>query len=115
MARTRKQRRKRDIAGSIEAIKPTTVLYKEVRRLSPILTEGRVISIDPSCGSSSSMPAYAMYEQGKLVMAEEIPLQVEDTLHHRLRQLAEELDKLPTADILIYEEIPAVRFHASGR
>lgn len=115
MGRTQRTRKKRDVAGSIEAIKPTTVLYKEVRRLAPILTTGRVLAIDPSCGSTSSMPAYALYEAGTLVTSEEILLPLEESLHHRLRHLAEELDKLPTADILIYEEIPAVRFHASGR
>jgi hypothetical protein len=93
----------------------TTVLYKQIRREWELLVTGRVIAIDPSCGSSSSMPAYAIYEQGRLLESSIIRLEPDLPLHKRLYTLRHRLDMISPTDILIYEEIPPVRFYGNGR
>lgn len=95
-----------------------TKLYKEIKEIRDILTTGVVIAIDPSCGSASSMPGWAVYRLGFLADSGTIELPVGASLQHRLQILAvclQEISKKYLPAVLIYEDVPAVRFHASGR
>jgi hypothetical protein len=94
-----------------------TVLYTRVRSMIPALLEGTVVSIDPSCGSSSSMPAYAIYWAGRLLNSGTIQLDIEKPIEQRLYDLGLQLRSSITdsVGVLIYEDVPPVRFYKSGR
>ncbi len=74
--------------------------------------EGLIVSIDPSIGSSSSQPGWAVYREGNLLHkgtfsiepTKSIPGRLQD-LHNYVRKL---YNKYPP-DVLIYEDIPAQR------
>lgn len=40
---------------------------QKLRGIEPIILEGRLIAIDPSCISVSSLPGYAIFSEGELV------------------------------------------------
>ncbi len=88
--------------SSEEKCKEKLVLHKEA-----ILT-GTVICIDPSCGSESSMPGWAIYQMGKLVSAGTIELPYRKSLQIRLRTLHEELQKFLSLapNVILLEEVP---------
>jgi hypothetical protein len=69
---------------------------------------GTVLCIDPSCGSESSMPGWALFKQGVLISAGTIELPHRKDLKVRLRMLFEELQGFyvlkPT--VILLEEVP---------
>lgn len=86
-------------------------LYQEVSRHLTDLTVGTVLVVDPSIGSSSSSPGWALYEKCKLRRSSTI-----DTggshlpLWQRARTLGEAIHEICQEyrpDILVYEDIPA--------
>lgn len=96
---------------TVADISSKTKLYQEVSQHIDDLTVGIVLAVDPSIGSSSSSPGYAVYDTRKLVHAD-----VLDTggshlpLWQRARKLGEllrELCEKYRPDILLYEDIPA--------
>lgn len=101
-------------------IPPKSKLYQEVKKLSLELRTGMVLIVDPSIGSSSSRPGWAVYDSGELKYSGTI-----DTggshlpLWKRARTLADELkaicdDFAPT--MLVYEDIPATSgFNANAQ
>jgi hypothetical protein len=100
------------------AIGKTSQVYKEVAENLKGLTEGVVISIDPSIGSSSSMPGWAIFVAGSLtpIASGVIDLPRLESIPVRLRTLNRALVKLYAKylpDVLVYEEIPAQR-HGFG-
>lgn len=81
------------------------------------LTQGIVLAVDPSVGSSSSMPGYAIYTAGILRASGTIPLNPTDPIHVRLRGLVYALRKITqehNPDVLVYEDIPAQRYGGGG-
>ena len=98
------------------AISRTSQVYIQIAACTKELTEGAVFSCDPSIGSSSSMPGWAVYIQGKYVASGTIDLPRTKPIPDRLKTLARELTKLYSkypCDVLVYEEIPAQR-HGMG-
>lgn len=94
------------------AIGKDTEVYKQTMQAYYHLINGLVVSIDPSVGSSSSMPGYAVYRQAKLVESGTFPLNPKDSVPVRLRVLANHLRKLYVkypADVLVFEDIPSLR------
>lgn len=90
--------------------------YQAIRECTFPLQHGIVIAIDPSIGSSSSMPGYAIYKAGELLGSGIFELDLAKDRPHRLQQLAYMLRKLYTTwkpDVLVYEEVPAMR-HGFG-
>jgi Holliday junction resolvasome RuvABC endonuclease subunit len=97
-----------------------SALYKAVTPHCEVLLTGTVLVIDPSIGSSSSAPGWAVYENSQLHGAGTI-----DTggshlpLWQRARNLADEIralcdDYAPT--LLVYEDIPATSgFNANAQ
>ncbi len=83
-------------------------LLRSIRLNSKHLLHGRVISIDPSSGSHSSLPAYAVFREGKLVSADaiQVPKQWLGSVNHtphRLRVIGEHLRNLGEFDLLVVE------------
>lgn len=95
-------------------------LYEVVSEHVSPLTEGVVLVVDPSIGSSSSAPGWACYAKGKLIAASTIstggshlPLwQRARSLGRQLRELDQEF----SPNLLIYEDIPATsNFNANAQ
>ena len=89
----------------------TTKTYQAIKPLVKILTRGKVMCIDPSTGSTSSMPGYAYYEKG--VMMESGIIEVDHRLNSSLRlyEIARTIrEDFPVADLLIVEFIPPVTY-----
>ena len=98
------------------AIGKTSAVYSEISANLKGLTEGRVVSIDPSIGSSSSMPGWAVYLAGNYVESGTFDIPRDKSIPERLKHLARCMTKLYARhdpDVLVYEEIPAQR-HGMG-
>lgn len=105
---------------TVADISPKSKLYQDVKRLELELRTGMVLAVDPSIGSSSSCPGWAVYDTGELKYSGTI-----DTggshlpIWKRARTLADELraicdDFAPT--LLVYEDIPATSgFNANAQ
>lgn len=94
-----------------------TECYKQTSQYLQEILEGVVVSIDPSIGSSSSQPGWAVYRQSKLVASGVFDIPAHKSVWERLRRLANAVRKLYkkfNPDILIYEEIPAQRYGLGG-
>lgn len=90
--------------------------YQAIRECTMQLQQGIVVCIDPSIGSSSSMPGYAIYKAGMLLGSGIFELDLNKDRPHRLQQLSHLLRKLYSTwkpDVLVYEEVPAMR-HGFG-
>ncbi len=92
----------------------TSQTYKEIRENAVLLVSGTVLSIDPSIGSYSSMPGWAVYEAGELVESGRLELDPSLPIPLRLSRLVRKLALLPVPDILVYEKLP-VSAHGGGR
>lgn len=94
-------------------ISKTTKAYEPLRRNYKFLTEGSVVCIDPSVGSRSSMPGFAVYYKGELHESGTFQLNPDDPIHVRLNRLnymVRLLYKAAEPDILVYEDVPAQRY-----
>jgi hypothetical protein len=90
-----------------------TPAYREIGKYAKHLTEGRFISIDPSIGSTSSLPGFAVYEQARCINSGVLKIDISGTVPGRLRELAYQVRKLYRQHdpmVLIYEEIPSQRY-----
>jgi Holliday junction resolvasome RuvABC endonuclease subunit len=91
----------------------TSKAYEQISSARLGLTEGWVIAIDPSIGSSSSLPGYAVYRGGKLLISGVLQIDRNADVPTRLQQLAYEMRRLYAqypVDVLVYEDIPAQRY-----
>lgn len=99
-------------------MKVTSVYYKRIRKIASLICEGNLLAIDPSCGSTSSLPGWAHYRGGVLIASGVIGVDITMDLYPRLQVVADGVRSLSyntNASVLIYEDPPAVRFHKSGR
>lgn len=95
------------------AVGRNTDFYNDVRANLKLLLEGTVISIDPSVGSSSSLPAYAIYKQGKYIESATIEIDIGKPLWLRLQELSirlRSLYKFVEPDVLVFEDIAPQRY-----
>ena len=94
--------------GKSKAVEDVTKCYEE------ILT-GTILCVDPSSGSGSSMPGYALYEAGELQEHGIVDiLKVGQKVQNRLRELAISFrDDFDKVDVLVIEDIPPI--HGGGR
>lgn len=80
-------------------------VYAQIRYLSKLLLNGRVLAIDPSSGASSPI-GYAVFDKGVLVDNATISIRGKLPIHKRLPIIYDELSKtFGTPDVLIIEEI----------
>lgn len=79
---------------------------------------GNLLAIDPSSGSTSSMPGYAIYRCGILVDSGFIQLTANTRLHQRLHQLMECLRvdflEAESIDVVAVEYIAMKNYKGSG-
>lgn len=97
-----------------------TQVYTNIRNACGELVNGVVLVVDPSIGSTSSMPGWAAYIGGVLqdsgTLQIDLPQATETPRWTRLRQVYQQLSRMSAAwkpDVCIYEEVP-VSAH-SGR
>lgn len=86
---------------------------KEIAQYWESVLHGSMLVIDPSSISSSSMPGYAVYSNGKLQDSGTIdmPSLIGVDLFDRLRYIAKCFqEEFAPVDILVIEAIPPVRF-----
>jgi hypothetical protein len=91
----------------------TSKAYKDIEDNLQGILDGVVVSIDPSIGSSSSMPGWAVYMDGEYLKSGTFDIPVHKSIPDRLRILANHLRKLYNEyppDVLVYEDIPAQRY-----
>lgn len=91
----------------------TSKAYQNIEDNLKGILEGVVISIDPSIGSSSSMPGWAVYKEGKYIESGIFEIPIHKSLPERLRILSGRVRKLYNEwlpDVLVYEDIPAQRY-----
>ena len=91
----------------------TSKAYRDIEDNLQGILDGVIISIDPSIGSSSSMPGWAIYRAGQYVASGTFDIPVHRSIPDRLRMLANHVRKLYNeypADVLVYEDIPAQRY-----
>lgn len=98
-------------------ISTKTKLYGSLARTSRVVLEGRGLVLDPSCGSMSSQPGYAIYSKGVLEDKGTIQIPLGRTLQERLHYLATCLrNEFPEKfDYVVIEEVPVLRFNKFGR
>lgn len=90
-----------------------TKLYKEVREHKDLLLRGRILVIDPSCGSESSQPGWAIYYNSELGESGTLAIDPGEPLWWRLQklfQLLRDLMEECQPDVLVYEEISSRAF-----
>lgn len=89
-----------------------TRAYSEIQDNIKGLIEGLVVSFDPSIGSSSSMPGWAVYRAGELIDSGTFQIPYHESIPNRLRMLHNHVRLLYnkyTPDCMVYEDIPAQR------
>ena len=95
----------------ISDINKKSKMYQAVAVLSAELCAGTILIIDPSIGSSSSSPGWAIYKAGNLIDSGIIHTGGSHLhLWQRARRLKAALETLCSEynfDVLVYEDIPA--------
>jgi len=81
-------------------------IYQDAKVHEKIIREGTVLAIDPSSGSKRSLPGFAIFKGEELVESGTIPLEVDQPIDVRLRQLKFILeDEFGEMDVLVVEKI----------
>jgi hypothetical protein len=86
-----------------------TEIYRSVRSNLKYIIEGTMLCIDPSLGSMSSQPGYAVYRAGDLIESGTLHINPKGEKWERLRELhrlLRNLSKRVNPDILCYENVP---------
>jgi hypothetical protein len=94
------------------AISKTSRVYEETKDNIVLLTKGRVLAVDPSIGSTSSMPGWAFYKAGVLIESGILEINPKGSVWDRLQDLSRLVRRLYKEfeiDILVYEDIPSQR------
>ena len=80
--------------------------YRTIKKHAKVVLNGTVLAIDPSSGSDESMPGFAVFKQGELVMSGTIKLPHIE-LHGRLYALYDKIQALlgSPPDLLVVEDI----------
>jgi len=90
----------------IKAPPPPTKCELACQPATPFCTTGTIISVDPSIGSASSMPGYAIVVDGKMVDSGILAINHRDPHNRRLASIQAQLRLLaPKPDVLICEAI----------
>lgn len=93
----------------------TSKVYINIKQLKDVILTGKILAIDPSTGSRSSMPGFAWFENGKLIESGEINVDFTDERHEKLYEIARTIrEDFSEPDLIIIEYIPPVRYGRGG-
>lgn len=88
-----------------------TNLYKQVKQEWETILNGVFLAIDPSVGSTSSMPGYALFDKGNLIESGIIRVSPTAKKNIRLFSITKSLkEEFKTPDIIAIENIPPISF-----
>lgn len=89
------------------AILPTGKMETQVAGLLIPVLEGHLLSIDPSSGSTNSLPGYAIWKKGKLEDSGVLEIAPSNYINVRLQRIADSLrNEFAVPDVLVIENIP---------
>lgn len=92
-------------------INTNTKLYKDVSKCYDMALDGTLLAVDPSTGSGSSMPGYAVYRKGQLVESGIIQVNPYDKRNQKLFSIANSFrNEFAEPDVLAIENVPPVQF-----
>lgn len=84
---------------------------KSLREYRDLILKGKLLAIDPSTGSTSSLPGYAIYEAGVLVESGLIQVSVAEASNKRLYEINRTLrEEFEIPDVLVIEHISEIAF-----
>lgn len=92
----------------------STQVYAEILDGANLFVNGKVLAVDPSMGSHSSMPGWALYDAGELVTSGILNINPDGAKWERLQQVYRQLRSLSIEfqiDACVYENVP-VSAHA---
>ena len=93
----------------------TTLRGKITKKVAREIMEGTLLAIDPSCGSESSMPGYALYRGAELIKSGTLDIKkISRDVAYRLQDLSSMLGEFKDIDVLVVEHIPARRYGGGG-
>lgn len=93
----------------------TSKVYQSVSKCVKDVLEGTLIAFDPSTGSQSSMPGYAVFVKGELVESGIIKVNASDRKNVKLYEISISLrTEFPKADVIAIENIPPVSYNRKG-
>jgi hypothetical protein len=98
--------------GSYSVVTKTSKVYSDVKDNLTLVMKGKLLAVDPSIGSTSSMPGWAFYDAGELIESGTLSINPKQSVWARLQDLARlirQLYKHFGIDILVYEDIPSQR------
>jgi len=89
--------------------------HTQIEKAGPTCLKGTLLAFDPSTGSHSSMPGYAIFKNGELVESGIIQVNPSARRNVRLFSITESLrTEFPKPDIIAIENIPPVRYSRAG-
>jgi len=92
--------------SKVPKTKPPTRTELSAKPATPFCTKGTIISVDPSIGSSASMPGYSIVVDGKMVDSGILQINHRDPSNKRLGDIQAQLRKLvPSPNVLVCEAI----------
>jgi hypothetical protein len=90
--------------------KSTVYLTKAVKRLTrykKAILEGCFVAIDPSCVSQSSLPGYALFQEGECIETGVLDIPYHPSLSRRLYRINKLIERcFGDVDLAIIEEVP---------
>ena len=101
---------------SSNPISKRTKLDTNVLKYQQHILNGKMLVIDPSSGSSGSMPGYALFDEGIMVEYGNIEITLPNPIHVRLQELNKIiLEEFSAPDVFVIENIPpSMGFSTSG-
>jgi len=87
-----------------------TTFKNKCKKARTLITEGRILSIDPALGTGESMPGYAVYKSSKLDESGSLFYDAE-TAAEGLRALRKFLCEIGPVDVLVVEELRGNMVH----
>lgn len=87
----------------------TSQIYADINESRRVLLRGSVLAVDPSIGSRSSMPGFAIYKSGILVTSGVLIIDHTESRWMRLKSVYRQLRNLSKEygiDACVYEQVP---------
>lgn len=84
----------------------SSIFGRLVSQYARSILSGRLLAIDPSSGSTGSMPGFALYEKGQLISSGRIKIPLGQAPHRRMFHLGECLrSNFKDVDVLVVENL----------
>lgn len=91
--------------------KALTNTEKAILKHADVILTGHILCVDPSSGSHSSLPGYAIYKQGELVESGVVQVDLGERIHSRLFEINRTFrEEFEVPDLLVLEWIPPMSF-----